>query len=130
MGLIVAVMMVFVLAFWVFTMINEDDWDRQVLANFGSFWSPVVAFANMIIVLTLTLYLRRIERNRSETLERPVVTIGLKDEGDGYLLKNIGKGAALNVYCYCISRESLSNSIFSQKRICYSLASGGVFHRK
>jgi hypothetical protein len=128
-GLIVAVAMVFVLAFWIFTRINDDDWDRQVLANFGSFWSPIVAFANMIIVLSLTLYLRRVERNRSETLERPVVTILMKEDKSGYLLKNIGKGAALNVYCYCISKESIRTKSFAQKRICYSIASGGDFHK-
>lgn len=128
-GLIVAVVMVFVLAFGIFTRVNGDDWDRQVLANFGSFWSPIVAFANMIVVLSLTLYLRRLERNRTETLERPVVTIVRKEDKSGYLLKNIGKGAALNVYCYCISKESIQTRSFAQKRICYSMASGADFNK-
>ena len=125
-GLVIAVLIV---PFLIFQTFNDDDWNRQVLANFGSFWSPTVAFGNMIVVLSLTLYLRRVERTRSETLERPVVSIRLKDDGSQYLLKNIGKGAAMDIYCYCISRQSLEEKRFAQKRICYSLESGGQFGR-
>jgi len=89
------VTLVLILPFYIFQKFNDDEWDRQVLANFGSFWPPAVAFGNMIVVLSLTLYLRRIERRRSETLERPVVAIRRTPNGSGYLLRNLGKGAAL-----------------------------------
>jgi hypothetical protein len=94
---------------------------------FSTFWIAFITLANTIAIITLTYYFQSAEATRATILDRPVVSISRNSGGTGYILSNIGKGAALNILCYCSSSPDFEQNKFTQKRICYSLKNGDSF---
>jgi len=96
---------------------------------FSTFWIAFITLANTVAIVTLTYYFQSAESTRATILDRPIISISRNHAGTGYVLANIGKGAALNILCYCSSSNDFEQKKFTQKRICYSLKNGDSFEK-
>ena len=97
-------------------------------SNFATFWSAFISIGNIAAVIYLARYFQKYELERNIIIERPIISIHLKQ--NSYEIANVGKGAALNIIIYCAGGSDYSINKFTEKRTCYSLKVHDAFTKE
>lgn len=101
---------------------DTGDWGA-----FSDYLNPFIALLNLIVLIILSNAVRRNEADRYafekkfiEAGEKPILIFWDNQNDNSWYVKNIGKGAALNIYITHLNGQAEIQSIVK----CYSLAVG------
>lgn len=125
---VATIMFILYVGFYVFHFRNARiSTDANDWGAFADYLNPIIGVLNLIILIILSISVRRSEEERYrfekkfiEAAEKPILIFWDNAEQNSWFIKNIGKGAALNLYVSYNTDDNPRQSIVK----CYSIASG------